>query len=86
MNFGPAPVNAEGAGDGPRRTCEEWGDGAGGWVLQLTYGHPRRSAEDVFHETEQSSPPAGAFGASGEGAIWSSLPRAWSGSLLEQEG
>ena len=30
MNFGPAPVNAEGPGDGPRRTCEVRGDGAGG--------------------------------------------------------
>ena len=34
MNFGPAPVNAEGAGDGPRRTCEVWGDGAGGGASQ----------------------------------------------------
>jgi hypothetical protein len=34
MNFGPAPVNAEGAGDGPRRTCEGWGDGASGGASQ----------------------------------------------------
>ena len=34
MNFGPAPVNVEGPGDGPRRTCEVWGDGAGGGASQ----------------------------------------------------
>jgi hypothetical protein len=41
-----APATAEAPA---KRTCSCWNAGAGRWVLQLTYWHPRRSAEDQFY-------------------------------------
>jgi hypothetical protein len=32
-----------------RRTASVWNAGGGRWVLQLTFWHPRRSAEDQFY-------------------------------------